>query len=226
MSKKKIAALCVVGVLVVSAAVASFAWSSAWSSSKDSVTNRFTSAKVDVSLQELNWQDENGEQLRIGDTVSKNPTVTANDGDIYCAITMHIRDKDGNEITDRSVLNYINSFIYYDPDGVLEDGVSYTSDEIAELNLDTVNSKFVRDGNTNTFYLMSKGKYTKLSDCDSEELFTNIVVPRDITKEEWITNMSPLESFTLDFEVKAVLADSFDELDGSNPSEIYEVLKN
>lgn len=222
MSKKKIAVLCVVGVLVVLMVAASFAWTS----SKDSVTNRFNFANVDVSLQELNWQDKNGEQLRIGDTVSKNPTITANDGDIYCAITMHIRDKDGNEITDRNIINYIYSFIYYDPDGVLENGVSYTSDEIVELNLDTVNPKFVRDGDTNTFYLMSKGKYTRLSDGDSEEFFTNIVVPCDITKEEWITNMSPLGSFTLDFEVKAVLADSFDELDGSNPSKIYEVLKN
>lgn len=222
MSKKKIAALCVAGVLAISAAVASFAWFS----SKDSVTNRFTSTNVDVSLQELNWQDENGEQLRIGDTVSKNPTVTANDGDIYCSITMHIRDKDGNEITDRNVINYINSFIYYDPDGVFEDGVSYTSDEIAELNLDTVNPKFVRDGNTNTFYLMSKGKYTRLSDGDSEVLFTHIVIPCDITKKEFTSILSPLKSFTIDFEVKAVLADCFDELDGSNPSEIYDVLNS
>ena len=220
MRKKKIAVLCVVGVLVISAAVASFAWPS----SKDSVTNRFNFANVDVSLQELNWQDENGEQLRIGDTVSKNPTITANDGDIYCAITMHIRDKDGNEITDKSVLDYIDSFIYYDPEGVLEDGVIYTSDELAELKLDTINPKFVRDGNT--FYFMSDGEYTRLLDGDSEELFTNIVVPCDITKEEWITNISPLESFTMDFEVKAVLADSFDELEGSNPSEIDKILND
>lgn len=219
MSKKKIAAVCCVCVLLASAALASFAWYTI----NSSITNRLETSRVDVSLQELNWEDENGEQLRIGDTVSKNPTVTANDGDIYLAVTMHIRDKDGNEITDKSVLDYIDSFIYYDPEGVLEDGVSYTSDELAELNLDTINPKFVRDGNT--FYLMSDGEYTRLSDGDSEELFTNIVVPCDITKEEWITNMSPLESFTMDFEVKAVLADSFDELDGSNPSEIDKVLK-
>lgn len=220
MNKKKIAAICCVCVLLASAVLASFAWYT----SRGSITNKLETSRVDVSLQELNWEDENGEQLRIGDTVSKNPTVTANDGDIYLAVTMHIRDKDGNEITDKSVLDYINSFIYYDPEGVLEDGVSYTSDELAELKLDAINPKFVRDGNT--FYLMSDGEYTKLSDGDSEELFTNIVVPCDITKEEWITNMSPLGNFTMDFEVKAVLADSFDELDGSNPSEIYEVLKN
>ncbi len=222
MSKKKIAVLCVVCVLVVLAAAASFAWFS----SKDSVTNRFTSTNVDVSLQELNWQDENGEQLRIGDTVSKNPTITANDGDIYCAITMHIRDQDGNEITDKSVLNNINSFIYYDPDGVLEDGVSYTSSELAKLNLYKVNPKFTRDGNTNTFYLMSGDKYTRLSDGDSEVLFTHIVIPCDITKKEFTSILSPLKSFTIDFEVKAVLADSFDKLDGSNPSEIYDVLNS
>lgn len=219
MSKKKTAAICCVCVLLASAALASFAWYT----SNSSIANRFETSKVDVSLQELNWEDENGEQLRIGDTVSKNPTVTANDGDIYLAVTMHIRDKDGNEITDKNVLEYIDSFIYYDPEGVLEDGVSYTSDELAELNLDTINPKFVRNGNT--FYLMSDGKYTRLSDGDSEELFTNIVVPCDMTKEEWITNMSPLERFTMDFEVKAVLADSFDELDNANPSEIDKVLK-
>ena len=221
MSKKKIAAICCVCVLLASAALASFAWHT----SNSSIANRFETSKVDVSLQELDWQDKNGEQLRIGDTVSKNPTVTANDGDIYLVVTMHIRDKDGNEITDKSVLDYIiDSFIYYDPEGVLEDGVSYTNDELVDLKLDAINPKFVRNGNT--FYFMTDGKYTKLSDGDSEELFTNIVVPCDITKAGWITNMSPLENFTMDFEVKAVLADSFDELDGSNPSEIYEVLKN
>ena len=220
MNKKKIAAICCVCVLLASAALASFAWHT----SNSSIANRFETSKVDVSLQELNWEDENGEQLRIGDTVSKNPTVTANDGDIYLAVTMHIRDKDGNEITDKSVFDYIDSFIYYDPEGVLEDGVSYTNDELADLKLDAINPKFVRDGNT--FYLMTDGKYTRLSDGDSEDLFTNIVVPCDITKEEWITDMSPLESFTMDFEVKAVLADSFDELDNANPYEIDKALKN
>lgn len=219
MSKKKITALCCVCVLLAFAVLASFAWYA----SRDSITNRFKTSKVDVSLQEVNWQDENGEQLRIGDTVSKNPTVTANNGDIYLAVTMHIRDKDGNEITDKSVLDYIDSFIFYDPKGVIEDGVSYTTDELKSLKLDAINPKFVRDGNT--FYLMTDGKYTKLSDGDSEELFTKIVVPCDITKEEWITDMSPLERFTMDFEVKAVLSDSFDELDNANPSEIDKVLK-
>ncbi len=220
MSKKKITALCCVCVLLTSVALVSFAWYA----SRDSITNRLETSRVDVSLQEVNWQDENGEQLRIGDTVSKNPTVTANDGDIYLAVTMHIRDKDGNELTDKSVLDYIDSFIYYDPEGVLEDGVSYTTDELKSLKLDAINPKFVRDGNT--FCLMTDGKYTMLSDGDSEDLFTNIVVPCDMTKEEWITDMSPLENFTMDFEVKAVLADSFDELHNANPYEIDKALKN
>ena len=195
--KKVTVAISVAVIALLAVTTVSFAWFI----SSDEVKNTFTTANVDVQLQELEWLPENGEQIRIGDTISKNPTVTANDGDIYCAVTMSIKDKDGKEITDSKVLSYINDFMYYDPDDKLE---------------------FTREGDK--FYLKSNGKYTILKDGSSKELFTNIVVPCDITKKDFTTVMSPLENYSISFVVNAVLADSFSEFDDPN-NEINKVLK-
>ena len=220
MTKKKKITVAISAAVIALLAVATVSF--AWFKSSDEVKNTFTTANVDVQLQELEWLPENGEQLRIGDTISKNPTVTANDGDIYCAVTMSIKDKDGKEITDSKVLSYINDFMYYDPDDKLEEGKSYTTEELEALGLSHYNPEFTREGDK--FYLKSNGKYTTLKDGSSKELFTNIVVPCDITKKDFTTVMSPLENYSISFVVNAVLADSFSDFDDPN-NEINKVLK-
>lgn len=227
MTKKKIIAIVATAAIAVGAIGTSLAW---FLDGGDEIKNTILTDNVDVYLQEIDWHDENGEQFRIGDTILKNPTVTANDGDIYFAVTMTICDENGDEVTDTNVLNYLSSFIYYDPDGKLEAGESYSQAEIDALGLEHINPAFTLVGdcgidNPLTYSYYSSGEYTLLEQGRSVQLFTTICVPTDITKAEWLENISPLGEFSIEFEVQAVLADNIDELSSANgnPTGIMEM---
>ena len=77
-----LAALCLVGVIMVGATLAYL------TDKTDDVVNTFTVGNVDIDLTEPNWDPDDAKDLEPGAEVAKDPTVTNNKNDAYVAVTV------------------------------------------------------------------------------------------------------------------------------------------
>lgn len=205
---KKIIATAGICAIAITIGVMSLTYSTF--SSKDSITNEIKTDNVDVSLQEVLWTDDNGKSIAPGITVNKNPTITANDGDIFFKVDMEIVDANNKALSTPTEM-MLKSFIFYDPDDKLQPGQSYTYGDLSKLNLNRFNPMF--DGD---FYYKNADKFYTLKDGDSVTLFDKICIPCDITKSDFkklsdlnVVKDGKIETFKIKIKVKAVLANQF-----------------
>jgi len=162
--------------------------------------NTFTMGKVKIDLKEPGWHDNDGKELLPGSVRTKDPTVTAMEGQSYMRVRMEIVDGNGNDITNARQRDLILKTLYYDaaygtaaPN--LSAGQKYA---VADLTAMVAQGKIQQEYNkTNfTFAGIENGNpavryynYTGIFDSgktppDKAVLFTNIVIPKDWNNEE------------------------------------------
>ncbi|MDL2324705.1 hypothetical protein LJC61_06095 [Ruminococcaceae bacterium OttesenSCG-928-A16] len=177
-----------------------------------SVTNEFTTAAgVDIDVDEPNWNREDGEDITPGDVISKDPTLSNLQDDVYARMVMAIVDKDtGEVITDQDRLDKIYSMLFYSEDVLQPDGSitlpePMTADELAVL--PRINPLFVLDdGRTGegVYYFNYDGVLTK--DDEGIALFTGLVVPTNWTG----TDMTEIGNFDLVIKGQAIQTANID----------------
>lgn len=86
---KKIA----IGVLTISlVAATAIGGTLAFLTDSEKVTNTFDITDLDIKIEEPNWDPEEGEELTPGDTLYKDPTVTAVENNSYMRVIVKIID--------------------------------------------------------------------------------------------------------------------------------------
>lgn len=122
----------IAAVTVAVLSVASMGLTLSYFTDTDSVTNVFTVGGLDVVLDET-WDAEDGKDLHPGDTLVKEPVITASEGDSYMRVILELRDGvTGEIITDNERLDAIKSIIHHDRTGSrIEEGVPYETSDIS-----------------------------------------------------------------------------------------------
>lgn len=86
----------------------------AYLSDEEEVVNTFTMGKIDIELEEPNWEETAGENLLPGAVVYKDPTVLAMKGACYMRLQLRIVDGSNKPVTDELRIQKILQTIYYD----------------------------------------------------------------------------------------------------------------
>lgn len=184
-------------------AVMAFGGTLAYFTDFDEVTNTFTMGKVNIELDEPNWDEDAGLDLYPGNVRDKDPTVTAKEGKSYLRIRMEIVDGDDKLITDTDRINLILNTLYFDTAfgtaGANIDGTKkYT---VAELNTLASANKINKEYNRTDYafagietgkpgvryynYVANAGIFDgNKTPADSAMLFSSVVIPKDWHNEE------------------------------------------
>ena len=172
--------------------------SAAYFTDQDEVTNVFTMGKIDIGLEEPGWNETDGLGMFPGSVKTKDPTVTAVEGQSYMRIRMELTDANGSPITDANRISLILATLFYDKD-FQEDSPNITVGEFyqtQELDALLVSGKVLPEFNADDFIFAGNetGKpgvryynYKGIFDADIPSvavLFTNVVVPADWDNEE------------------------------------------
>jgi predicted ribosomally synthesized peptide with SipW-like signal peptide len=156
MKRKKliIAAVVMLLVFLVGGAIAFF-------TDTEEVKNTFTIGKVDITLTEPNWNENNAKDLLPGATVPKDPTVTvaADSADAYVFVKVEVPCV-GTGTTRREVFSY-----------TLESGWT----ELAEAEKTCAANAVATHVYAHT---------ASMSANDTAKLFSNVVLDGDLTQEE------------------------------------------
>lgn len=208
-------AVTVVAAIAVGSSIAYF-------TSSDDVTNTFTMGDIEINLTEDEWNDEtDGKNMLPGDTLYKNPVVTAIEGDSYMRIKVELIDSESGEvITDAARAAKILGTLYYSPDeygaaGNCEQGSSYSVEALTELG-------FVPGVNTTDFeldstkstqgikyynYIGGDGIFSQ-APAPAEEacLFTHVIIPTDWTRSD----MELLGTYNIRITAQAIQSMGFD----------------
>lgn len=175
----------------------------------EKVTNHFSVADLDITIDEPKWDDEkDGKDLEPGDTREKDPTISSVKSDSYMRVVMTIKDKNGSAIKDKNRLNLILSTIRY-ADPALSEDRSYKLSEITTYK--TVNGDFdlvaekssSDDSPTGVYYYNYKKVFKK---GDSVKLFTNVVIPSDWKEEQ----IKILDEYQIEIYAQAIQTDNFE----------------
>lgn len=167
----------------------------------EKATNTFSIGDLDITLTEPKWDDEtDGKDMEPGDTVEKDPTVTAVDSDSYVRIIMTVKDGTGTVITDADRLSQIISAIRY-ADPALSEDTSYAESDLADI--PTVNPNFTLKTSENGVYTYHYNDI--LAEGDSAVLFTNVVIPTDWNREK----LQKLGAFQIEIYAQAIQASNF-----------------
>lgn len=174
-------------------AVISVGGTIAYFSGSDEVKNTLSIGKVEISLDEPNWEPEKGLDLTPGSRADKDPTVTAVEGDSYMRIKMEIVDGGDNPITDEARLALILQTLWYDKDNHLQDGKKYTQAELRQMVEDgRIDSKYnkeqftfagTEENNPSVRYYHYNGVFSA-ADGGTAVLFTDMLIPRDWHNEK------------------------------------------
>ncbi|RZT01183.1 SipW-dependent-type signal peptide-containing protein [Cuneatibacter caecimuris] len=183
--KTRFAAVAAAGLLVF----ATIGVTMAYLTDKDSATNTFTVGEIDIQLTEPSWDNsQDGLNRHPGDTVTKDPTVTALDGDSYMRVKVEILDDEENLITDAERLKQIKSIIRYDAAGTaLVEGTAYKKETIEALPM--VNPDFkadttAADAADNVLYFNYVGGDGIFSKGEKVVLFNRIAVPTEFDNQD------------------------------------------
>jgi len=190
-NKKRIALTTLAAILI---AVIAISGTLAYFTDKDEVVNTFTMGKVDISLDEPNWNDDDGSELLPGNVREKDPTVTAIEGTSYMRIRMELVDGEGNLITDQDRIDLILETLYYDKEDVIDLSKRYKTSELTaletsgdiqfEYNKDLFEFAGIETGKPGARYYNYK---TVLEQDDVAVLFTHVIIPRDWHNEQIFT---------------------------------------
>lgn len=231
MSKKKL----ITGILCVGLICAmAIGGTLAFLTDSEKVTNTFSMADLDISIDEPHWNDEgtpddpttsdtdestpgDGEDLTPGDTKVKDPTIKAEVNDSYMRVVMSVIDKESGEIiTDPGRLNLILQTIRYDDtydadaDPATQNivpGEKYAYDAIKDY--DTVNPKFIFDNNKSTDGTYCYNYDGILKEGETAVLFTNIVIPTDWDQDD----LNVLGQYKIQVYAQAIQTDNFADAD-------------
>lgn len=203
-SKKKIL-MGIIAICLVGAIAAGFSLS--YLSDSVSKTNTFVVGDdVDVDIEEPNWPVD-PPIVKPGQTIGKDPTAIALEGDSYMRMKLEVVDyATGNVITDQTRINMILDTIYYDnsyakdPDSGkwlttnIVPGTAYTADAVkaykginsTEFEKDTTRTaangviyyNYINTATNNVF------KPAAAPAENRAVLFTNVVVPSDWDKAQ------------------------------------------
>ena len=222
MSKKKIAVVLAATALAASLIIGG---TLAYLTDSDKKTNTFTMGNIDISLAEPNWDDTtDGKGLVPGDTLVKDPTVTAAAGNSYMRVKVEFYDTSAATpvlITDSLRIAKILSTLYTDPTynpatavptlgtNIVE-GTGYTAASLAsyagvnktDFTYDTTRtaSAGIRYYN----YTVDGGVF-KAGTSPKTVLFTNVVIPTDFKSAD----IALLGSYSITLTAEAIQTDGF-----------------
>lgn len=219
MSKKKKLGLIIGSLALVASVSAAVGITLAFFTDEETAVNKFTMGNIDVSLDEPNWtpedfdpdnpQDKYEEQYP-GDSVYKDPTVTATEGNSYMRLKVEILDKSGaaltgtDDVTVEQQVEKILKTVYYDT-SYNADGNPVTSNILKDTKYsEAALAQKVTEGtvknlyNDESFSLDSSRSTTTVlyfnyidddnifstDDADKAVLFTNIVIPSNWDKPD------------------------------------------
>lgn len=210
---KKIA----IGVLTLSlVAATAIGGTLAFLTDAEKVTNTFDIADLDITIAEPNWDEDEAQDLTPGDTLYKDPTVTAVENDSYMRVIVKIIDTtDSSVIEDEERLGLILDMIRYDSSYNAESnpittGISTDSKyTLAQLeNYSTVNGDFTKDDirSSNGVYYYNYTANNGVFEVGTDVvLFTNIVVPSDYTNEQ----IKKIGQFQIEVYAQAIQTENF-----------------
>lgn len=186
----------VLSAVVLSAAVI-IGGTLAYFHDKEDIKNPFSTAKggVDITITEPNYDPDTSKDITPGTTLTKDPTITNNEGEAYARFVVKLVEKDTDTvITDSARASKILATIFYDKkyaDGtgsVIQAGKSYAASEIAALVgtdlMTPVNTDFTLDttrSSDGVYYFNYTGTMAK---GDVAKLFTHVSIPSDWTQED------------------------------------------
>lgn len=211
---KKIA----IGVLILSLVAAiSVGGTLAYLTDSQKVTNTFDITDLDITLTEPNWDPDSGTEMTPGDTMYKDPTITAVENDSYMRVIVTIIDNDsesenfGKAITDADRLTAILNMVRYDSSyNVKNDPLTTGIDTDKRYSLEdlesypTVNPNFTLASSANGTYYYNYNNV--FNEGDSVVLFTNVVVPADYSREQ----IRLIGKFQIEVYAQAIQAKNFD----------------
>lgn len=190
MKKKKLAIILCVLVLCVTVAING---TISYLSATDSETNVFTLGEIDVDLTEPGWdpQEENVKTRYPGDTIEKDPTITATEGESYMRVKVELVEKGTATPVSAAAAALIWNTVYFD--SALNVGTGYSLANLAaskqyndlDYTLDAVNSTAAK-----RYYTYTEGgalpAVFSASD-GGKVLFNRIVIPTDYTAANFTT---------------------------------------
>ena len=221
-NKKKVT---MITALALSVGIIGSLGSYSYFSDRSQVTNDFTTGSMDVKVTESKWKNsEDGKNMYPGYTTEKDPTVQNNtgivDNDAYVAAFIHVKDHEGNVITDSKRLDLIYHTIRYDATAggtTLVKGEKYDNASIiANPNVNPAFELQKRDDSTGTwtYYLKERLKSAdNPEDGDSATLFTKIAVPTEWSQ----TELDIMGDFKIEVEYKCIQAATF--------TDVYDAMK-
>ncbi|NLB61604.1 MAG: hypothetical protein GX802_04165 [Clostridiales bacterium] len=214
MKNKKLAIMIASLVLIASLVIGG---TIAYLTDSDTATNTITVGDVEIGLEEPNWDDTtDGKDLVPGDTMVKDPIVTALEGESYMRVVLSFYDTATNSlITDTDRIALILETIYFDatydvatqtPGTGIVAGTSYSLADLAafaqvnpDFTFDTtrVADAGIRYYNYNGIFSTANG--------DETVLFTNLVIPTDYTSAD----VELLGNFEIRIVAEAIQATNF-----------------
>jgi len=186
-------AVALVAVLAIGGSIAYF-------TDYDEAVNTFTMGKVKINLTEPGWHEDDGKGLLPGSVRTKDPTVTATEGQSYMRVRMDIVDGNGNYITNAQQRDLILKTLFYDKAyGTASPNLAadqkYTVAGLASLvTQDKINAEYnktnfafagILTGNPSVRYYNYIGIFDAAkTPPDKAVLFSNIVIPKDWNNTE------------------------------------------
>lgn len=189
-------------------------------------TNIFTVGTLDITLSEPNWNPStDGKEMEPGDTILKDPVVSAVENNCYFRTIVTYRDSATHAvITDANRIALIDKTIYFDgtyaaatgtPGTKLLETKSFRLSELAAY--DMVNPAFTKDASRSSAGVTYYNYNTVLSEGSKAVLFTNIVIPTDWNQ----TQLDILGEYEVEIYAQAIqskniasAAEAFNAIDG------------
>lgn len=218
-SKKKLG---VISALALSLAVVGTTGSYSYFSDRSMSTNEFTTGSVDIKVTETQWKNsKDGKNMYPGYTKEKDPTVQnitgMVDNDVYVEAFIHVKDHNGNVITDSHRLDLIYHTLRYDLTGTMVGGQKYSDSVIsAKPNFNPNFELQYRDDSTGTWCYFLKDTLKSAAnpeDGESTTLFTTIAVPTEWSQDE----LDVMGDYKVEVEFKVIQSATF--------ADVYDAMK-
>jgi len=189
------------------------------------VTNTFTMGDLEIDLTE-DWDPDDGEDMVPGDTVVKEPVITAVKNDSYVRVILTLVDKDATPtagvyppITNTTRINKIMSTLFYDGTGTtIAAGTKYSAVTdwaawaVAGSGIDTPYNKTdfeLASSGGGVFVFYYKGGAAPnpyiFTEGTAATLFTHVVIPTEWTQ----TDLRLLGKYDINIRAEAIQAAGF-----------------
>lgn len=185
----------------------------AYMTDSETDTNTFTVGSLDITLEEKNWDEEDGKEVVPGDSFVKDPVVEAVENDSYVRLFVTLKDTaTGKVITDSSRISLIRQTLRYDstynaqtaqPGTGIKSGSSYSLADLSAF--PEINPAFTADSAHSSAGVYCYTLNSVLKEGQKAVLFTNAVVPTDWSQVQ----LDVLGGFTVEVTAQAIQAKNF-----------------